>query len=351
MTTTRASRNDTLDCVRAFLVISVMAYHYLVFWGPPAHQTDLLHFDSVFNPNFRFGFLAVHMFFILSGYFITVTVSKSSDAFEFGYRRLIRIYPAFVVATIFVFWFTTQFGPEELKVSVWDLAGSFTLLPHDLHFRPVDDAFWSLAVEVKFYFWIGVCFFLLKERFAYGMVALAASALVIEQFSYSLAFSVLISTRMSYFLFGMSLAFVQLGRTRTATLLAVSSAIMFATHLDVMTPVDNTVAVAGSLLLAILIISRLSLSARPIAYLGLISYELYLVHENIGVTIIGHMKTRYFLPDTLAVLVAATFCIALAAFIHHIAAKPITLLLRAAYMRGRTAIEDKIMPRTRSSST
>ena len=80
---------DDIDGLRAFAVLPVIAFHFLIF---PTLLTG--------------GFVGVDIFFVISGYLITRVIlhdvkSKTYSIVEFYNRRVRRIFPA--LFTIFVF--------------------------------------------------------------------------------------------------------------------------------------------------------------------------------------------------------------------------------------------------------
>ncbi|MGB0114749.1 MAG: acyltransferase family protein [Ilumatobacteraceae bacterium] len=149
-----------LDGMRALAVVAVMVYHANSDWLPG-------------------GFLGVEMFFVISGYLITLLlISERERSYrislrQFWYRRARRLLPALFTMMALVTAWTALFKYEALGqlrgdvfagffyVSNWyqiftglgyTAAGDFAPLRH----------LWSLAVEEQFYlFWPVVMIFLL----------------------------------------------------------------------------------------------------------------------------------------------------------------------------------------------
>src|SRR5690606_1313250 len=116
-----------------------------------------------------------HLFFVVSGLVITMTVLRSRDALHFGVRRFGRLYPALFVAALVTFTLNA-WGPEQFHRSWADLAASLTLDARLFGQRYVDGAYWSLAVEARFYLYVALAWALLKERFWIGVTAIALLA-------------------------------------------------------------------------------------------------------------------------------------------------------------------------------
>lgn len=152
MTTARsASYRPALDGIRALSVLAVMLYHGLVGWSPG-------------------GFLGVDVFFVLSGYLITSLLLRewdrwgSLDIVTFYRRRARRLLPALVLLLGAVaVWAAVVAAPDKLGRIRWD--GISTLLytanwryvfAQQSYFDKYGDPSpflhtWSLAIEEQFY--------------------------------------------------------------------------------------------------------------------------------------------------------------------------------------------------------
>ena len=104
----------------------------------------------------------VILFFILSGFSIAYSLQKKSPILEFYRRRLIRLYPPYILALIwaaFVYFISKQISPifTEGEISVF---GSLSNIISNLLYIPNGafiGQFWSLTYEVIFYLIIPIC--------------------------------------------------------------------------------------------------------------------------------------------------------------------------------------------------
>jgi peptidoglycan/LPS O-acetylase OafA/YrhL len=118
------------------------------------------------------AYLAVDVFFLISGYLMTLIITKGleKENFSFGHfyiRRMRRILPAFVVALASIMVVALfSFYPEELRMHLSDTFASalmfsnWQFLYEDSHyfefssyFRPLMHV-WSLSIEEQFYLFI-----------------------------------------------------------------------------------------------------------------------------------------------------------------------------------------------------
>src|SRR5262249_6573708 len=92
-----ASRRNNFDAIRFTLALLVIVSHAWVipFGGA---QADPLY--QLTRGQMDFGALAVNAFFVISGYLITMSWLNSRGPGHFLRKRALRIYPAFIVASL-----------------------------------------------------------------------------------------------------------------------------------------------------------------------------------------------------------------------------------------------------------
>jgi peptidoglycan/LPS O-acetylase OafA/YrhL len=145
-------RLDAIDGLRALAVLSVIAYHFNIGFAPT-------------------GFVGVDIFFVISGYVITLSLTKNQSSSIIQYilafykRRILRIMPALVVCLIIVGAVSQLFVPNSWLSSRNDTTGlySFFGISNFALLEGLDGYFndraefnpflhtWSLAVEEQFY--------------------------------------------------------------------------------------------------------------------------------------------------------------------------------------------------------
>jgi len=135
--------------------LAVVGFHYF-YKGPKEGWMNVAHMPFLADLA-RYGYLGVHLFFMISGYVILLT---AHDATFRGFlaSRVSRLAPALwvcVLLTALIEWLipAAPFQPEG-----WgQILANLTLLPGLFGHQAIDGAYWSLAVELTFYFWIGIC--------------------------------------------------------------------------------------------------------------------------------------------------------------------------------------------------
>ncbi len=147
-----------LDGLRGIAILLVVIYH-----------------NFSFLTFFRFGWMGVDLFFVLSGFLITdlLLKTKENGSFlkNFYIRRVLRIFPLYYL-TLFIFfllapYFFSEKGPstvfhyyEENKFWFWTYFQNWLFVEKGMAPVPYLSHFWSLAVEEQFYiFWPLIVFF------------------------------------------------------------------------------------------------------------------------------------------------------------------------------------------------
>lgn len=304
MTENQLKYRADIDGLRAVAVILVLLFHA--------------------NLGFSGGYIGVDIFFVISGYLITSIILKdlSQKKFtltQFWERRIRRIFPALAVvitATVIAGWFVLL--PADYRA----LGGSVvanSLFVANIRFWQMNDYFaaaadlnpllhtWSLAVEEQFYLvipllmqfvfivrgtrWIAAIFAVL------AIVSVAASIVLLDR--YPVATFFLLPTRAWELLTGSLLALfasrLAIQRSTSRELISavgfaaiVLSGLLYTPHTK-FPGLAAAVPVIGTMMLiwggmshsaatgALPLVNRM-LGTKPVVFVGLISYSLYLWH-------------------------------------------------------------------------
>lgn len=273
----------------------VLLYHYTTRFSELFPHAGPLPFTF---PTGEFG---VELFFVISGFVITMTLDRSKTAADFLLARFSRLYPAYwtgVLVTSAVLALAS--GPFDAP-GANQIAFNLTMVQEFFHVPSVDGVYWTLEVELLFYalalavFTTGFMRRLEKPLFVWLLLAaLFASPLwqsYVDAQPFAGALARLLILRFAPF-FALGILFHRLYRqegTRTWNygLIVFALAIVAASAPLAMALVTS----AGCLAF-----SRLArgggiglLRARPLVFIGTISYSLYLVHQKIGQTVMAKM--------------------------------------------------------------
>jgi len=252
------------------------------------------------------GFYGVDLFFVLSGFLITTLLLEEHDRSgriamgDFYRRRAYRLLPG-LLAVLAVYTALTAASPRALEqVAAGGLYGANFVLASGSHLlnRTPFVPYWSLAEEEQFYLvWPLLLVLLLQRRVRESRVAwgLAAILLGLMAYRYGLAAEGASATRLYYapdthangLVLGCLLALLRrrglrvpalLGWIGLAGLLVALAFPPFTSGLGFgLDPATIAAALLTGAALEQGLLSR-CLSFRPLAWIGLISYSLYLWH-------------------------------------------------------------------------
>lgn len=337
------ARLGSLDALRGLAALGVVLFHYLPYYDKLfGHSFEI---PQLLTDALLFGRYGVHLFFILSGFVIFMTLERTRNAAWFGLARGVRLLPALWAGIILTFISVHLLGPESRAVSLETALLNATLLHEYLGAEHVDGAYWSLVIEVTFYSWMALLFYSLRDwsrlRIALWAWVLMSYAGVIwwQQIPDGLEFLVkdLMFVKYAPLFIGGMLIFriYRYGRPSVGDAVLLTLAVchgLFAYKLPYSLFVLGcftvfSLAVAGQLNW---------LANRPMLWLGSLSYSLYLVHQNIGYGVITWSYNAG-LPGWLGVSFAVGTAFVLSSLIHYSIEKPALRGFRSWRSRTETA--------------
>ena len=337
----RQSRLAELDALRGIAVLMVLAFHYTTRLGqlvPGAAWGE-----------FAFGEYGVHLFFVISGFVIIMTLDRSERPADFLVARFSRLYPAYwtgvIVTSLFLWRAAGPFEPPSAR----EVAVNFSMVQGFFNVPAVDGVYWTLEVELLFYAmalavfctgmlrrahlpilaWLALCALFYSPLWAAHIagrpLAGLAVRLLILEYAPFFAIGILFyrihrkqgSEAWNYALVAAAFALV-------AARWPVTVSLMIAAACGVLWKVAH-----GGLRL---------LRFAPLVFFGTISYSLYLVHQRIGQTVLAALAERGWSP---AARLAATtaIAVALAAAVTFLVERPAMRAIRERYRtlrrRGR----------------
>lgn len=293
------------------------------------------------------GFYGVHLFFMVSGFVIFMTLERSRTRLDFLVSRVSRLYPVYWAAIIFTVGFdlalpSLGFTPGALQIAV-----NMTMLQDFLRIAPVDGSYWSLTYELGFYtfmlvlfgrkilsfpatfaaFWsvTSVLFHYFPGIFPGGLHFIA----VTHKYGHLFAVGVAI-----YFLYsrGFSRSFHDI----CLVLIIASAPLIQYIHTGLM----GFWAVLASVLLMVAATRHwLGWITNPITlWLGSISYPLYLIHEHAGWHLLS-LQQDYGVNPYIALIATVSFMLIVATLLSRFIEKPAQRKIRDYYKKSLGAAE------------
>jgi peptidoglycan/LPS O-acetylase OafA/YrhL len=325
MTLAKASdRIRILDGFRFLAITSVILYHYYSRWIASKNGVSIYPYGARFD-HFRYGYLGVEFFFIISGFVIAYTLQRTNNMPTFWKKRLIRLFPALVICSILTFIICRLFDSDNLfpgSHSAGNLAFSLTFLSpmaieNDLcrwlgiHANYINGSYWSLWPEIQFYVIAAFIYYLNPEKFFKRFAGLALILFVVNVFAqnaydasntnYFLSILFKLTTVFNlglfipWFLAGVLFQRLHSGHRER------SLAVMFGAIVCMLLYSADNFAVQIISLLMLLLFAAFVFSPgwlkvfgnKAFAHIGLISYSLYLIHENVGLVLIHRYAASF----------------------------------------------------------
>jgi peptidoglycan/LPS O-acetylase OafA/YrhL len=303
-----SARYELLDSFRGIAILSVMLLH---FCERGKDRGDSLVHERIW-PVVQHGYLGVQLFFVISGYCITAALygamNKPQPFRYFMTRRLRRIFPPYwasmvLVVALGLVTIAVLNTPRDVvfPLTSFDWVCNVLLVQGPFHAVDANEVYWSLSIELQFYVVMGLA--LMWPRWTETwLVAFSFFCVAIGHLtSWPLWGTVL--AYWSEFLCGIVAYFLLTGRSQrkwTPFILVLTLLTdlglqvgeydtLISSNGRFIKPVKLLFCFACMLLMLQLrpydrLISRWRL-VRYWAYLGLISYSLYLIHVPIGTRI------------------------------------------------------------------
>ena len=287
------SRLHALDAFRGFAALWVVMFHVTLRYprfmqGEQVERTALLPGLSRFDA----GVVPVLWFFLISGFVIAWTVDRCRTPADFVVSRFSRLYPAFW-ASIAVTALLSAWAPlPGARLTLPQVLANLTMLQDYLGQPAVNGVFWSLTAELTFYAWVlGIfaCgYWRVSHRLAFGWACIALAAAVGGHWGMHApwrATQLLLLEWAPFFAGGMML--YRLWQRQHVGWSAATLALCVVAIAVAYQPVPAASCFAAMGLIAWATRGGLGwLEAKPLLWLGSVSYTLYLTHETASFTVI-----------------------------------------------------------------
>lgn len=317
--------------MRFFAAFSVMLFHY-----------SYLHNASRFagiSEITKYGYLGVHLFFIISGFVIFFSVQKANPI-GFVISRMVRLYPAYwfcLSITFLVILFWDPVHSHNFKVYLINL----TMLQGFFGIANIDGSYWSLGIEISFYL---LMFFLIvfqqikNSLFIFGCWILLTLVLTFKHIKYLHLF--VVPEYSSFFIAGAVFYLIrrdQLCLNKAALITACYFLSLFHTIRPLFIEPNYNSHVSGWMcffcvtffyaLFILLSLQKISVSnSKVYALLGDITFPLYLIHQKVGIILFD--KLQNYVNQYLSLFLVIFSMLIISVFISRVIEKKASIVLR-----------------------
>ena len=320
-----------VDALRGLAAIAVCLFH----WEHIAFGT------ATAEQRYRFALLGVELFFVISGFVILMVAERARSVPSFVIARAMRLYPAYLASVALTAVYVLWVG----KYAVGAVLVNLTMLQSFLDVPNITNPYWTLAFEISFY---GLLTAVLAGR-ALGRIERLALAWLAAALAYRflvpgpLGFDpdrplaqlgyILVAPQFApFFIIGLMVYRLRAGQLCRTGAVALAAALVLtlfgrADFALVPGPVYGLLACAAAAALwrASGPLPRWPALA-PLAWLGIVSYPLYLVHctvANLCVT----AGERFGLAAPAAVGLSIPLSLGLGALLHYGLERPVASAL------------------------
>jgi len=284
-----SKRINVLDDMRGIAIISVMLYHYFFVY----HKSELteslspaLQYFRLSNDWLNLGVFAVSIFFLISGFVINMSLrgeGSIKETVKFAIKRFFRLYPAYWFAIVLIITSTCFYGNPD-KYKLVQILVNMTMLQDFFGIEHIDGVFWTLMIEIKFYVLMAFVFLIGARNSLKGIIlALIVISLVTGKYVFMYP---------ALMFFGAIIYFDFIGKKQINLRNIVFSLVLVLVFSLVVKDdvygafIGKSIAFLFSIIIFLTLISWNKKLGRFLAFMGMVSYSFYLLHQVIGYLIL-----------------------------------------------------------------
>jgi peptidoglycan/LPS O-acetylase OafA/YrhL len=323
-----------LDSLRGIAAVSVLLFHL-------SYHTDRYRQFPIQFPWEHYG---AELFFVISGFVILMTLERSASLTEFVISRVTRLYPTYRCAVLFTTCVLALLAPSK-AVPLATVAVNLTMVQALVRVINIDPSYWTLTVELVFYLLLGIWFRFRGtgrrdiETYAIGWMLAAIvvrTVLLLEQRELpGFVATPLLLYYGQFFICGICLYRLYCNNFSGVTLFTLAGACAmsyFGGASASLSPAPVPYFLVTCAITAVVFLasrSWLPLLRNPALMLfGEISFPLYLIHQEVGETLMS-VAHAYHCPAWLSIPTVLLALVAIAFLIHELIEVPARTLLRS----------------------
>ncbi|MCA7893165.1 acyltransferase family protein [Burkholderia cepacia] len=344
------SRIPELDLLRFIAAISVVFFHY-AFRGYAGDDLTTMHYPAL-EPIAQYGFLGVHLFFMISGFVILMTAGDGSIK-RFIASRASRLLPAFWVCCTITFFVTLAIGGDRFVATWPQYLVNMVTLGGGFGADPIDGAYWSLGAELRFYRLVGILLIIGHiHRAERWLFAWLAATVLVELFPFIKLKGFLVTDYAGFFIAGAACFLIrERGLSRSRITLVCAAWMLSLYHEFKLLPYFgenfgqalNPAVVAAVMTLFFVVMLALALRRTSIlasprwVWFGAVSYPLYLIHQNVGYMVFNAAGSA--VDQVVMFWAVIAMAIGAALLVHIVIEKPVAGPLKRSLLRLLEALQ------------
>ncbi len=310
-----SDRESYIDSLRAIAILFVVIFHYTYHYD----AEYLLRNDNWSFEFGKYGWSGVDIFFVVSGYCIGMTIIKTKNFSEFIVRRFARLYPAYLVAGFLtlIFYNFFELPGREVDWHTGFMNLIFANFIPGLNYQYIDGIYWALIVEIKFYLFFGLLFFIIKDLtksiYLWFLLCLIGNIILIID-SKTYIFFTSIFPHANLFLFGLLIYNFK----QTSLTFKISIVLYLIVSLLINERYEDFEIYFILVLFFVFFVlqKKMNFNFKFLSYIGLVSYTWYLIHNAIGIILIRELNNLGL--QNISVFIAIIFTFILSMLIYNL---------------------------------
>lgn len=299
-----------IDLFRFLAALAVVLFHYL-FRGYSADDRSQLNFSEI-GDFFKYGYLGVDLFFIISGFVIALSI-KNRSLIVFWISRISRLYPIYWISVLMTFVVILLFGAPRYTAEFKQFVLNLSMFQNYIGVESIDKVYWTLFIEMKFYVFVISSYLIINkikeiklDYLIYTWLSLSVLYIYLnELYVFRAANFFLILDWSSYFIAGIIFYQIYKGKIslKYSILLTISFFVSlyhatsrikgFELHFNTtLSPfIISFIIMVFYLLMLLVSCNKLKrINSSKLTKLGMLTYPLYLIHQNIGFIIFNNLE-------------------------------------------------------------
>lgn len=360
----QSKRFYQIDLLRFIAAMGIVLAHYL-FRGYRADNLSVISFEEL-GDWMKYFFVFIDLFFIISGFVITLSI-RGKTLREYVKSRVLRVFSVYWVCALITYLVIVLFGAPRFNASFTQFLANLTLMHDLMDIEALDGVYWTMVIEVKFYLlsavyvaiqhfkkvtieacaylWLGLS--VLYVFFSHTTIMFLANlALILEwapAFIAGMLMARMYKTNKITVVNGMALITCVLLSVYHRLHFIMGAAMYFKT--DASEPLVVGLVVLMYLLVFLIVRNKLKFLNKPFfIYLGILTYPLYLLHQNIGYIIFNNLNE--YLNKYVILSFTILFMLVLSYILNRYVEAPITKYLNSILStvnRGRKKIKAQLI--------
>lgn len=304
------ARLQHLDGLRGLAILLVLSFHAFSRW--PEYLSFVSYTGNLIP--FKYGMHGVQLFFMISGYVIFMSMDNCGNIKAFFFKRWSRLFPAMSVCTLFIFLYSLVIhnrpaGTPKLADAI---PGITFIHPQLLNFifntnaNSLEGAFWTLYVEVFFYIFSGIIFYVMGRKVFMTMLFIMLPLYIIGELVAPSSFELLFTCTglHSFGWFYIGCCIYEITNNNNTPVITASLAITLIMNLFsgyILFKNNYNIGNISFLLILFVVFTgsfyikkiTIAMEKKILTFFGLISYPLYLVHENLMVALSNSLISKF----------------------------------------------------------